>query len=447
MEFDQLPSDLLYGIFKQISIRELFNLRLLNKGLYNVIQGAIKFKLIYSKYSEDDFEDELVDTSLNFTNFIKYQQEFIFKDGEIIKHLIVDDDTINYINYCPNLTAITYHKRVVGIPISGRIKIQLPKLKKIFIDAIFSNSSSTLNLFEKYLNQIEDLNIKCNAGDIKDIIKCLDPSKIKSLKIFCRTTLNFDELDKIKTEFINLEELCLKAYDSIEVTTMFNPSINFASCLKLEIKAPFGTNFNISYFGDLSKMKKIKYIDCSSSYLEINKKDVMNILKNTNITSLGYLNLFKLVNCDLSNFSALEEVYISQVTKEILKAISLVPTIQKIHVDYLRYAIKGITKELNFNIDKTVNTTNCNEYKCKHVNQIIVEFGYGTRLDDFLLLLEFFPNLKAIKLIDFTLKDAGSEVNYRLTTPLLIIAPDVPTIDNELYDKLVNIPLLTWLSL
>ncbi|KAI9295375.1 hypothetical protein K502DRAFT_329981 [Neoconidiobolus thromboides FSU 785] len=131
----------------------------------------------------------------------------------------------------------------------------------------------------------------------------------------------------------------------------------------------------------------------------------------------------------------------------LLEAVYLLLNIKRIHIDDLSFATSILTSDFSFDTDDVNKNTSYDTYKYDFINKIAVDSINGVNFKDSFCLLELFPNLKAIKLIDFILKDIDPEINYGLTTPLLIIVPDVPTIDNELYDKLINIPLLAWLSL
>ncbi|KAI9294642.1 hypothetical protein K502DRAFT_361156 [Neoconidiobolus thromboides FSU 785] len=265
IQFDHLPIVLLEDIFKLLDPTKLFDLRFLNKYLFNIANNTIKYNLSYSIYCY-----------YGSNQYSIYQKNFIEQNGTMMRHLHLYDGNLKLLNKCPNITSLEIddqgddfdYDEGIDEHTGFSIKTNLTKLKKL---VIYNNNIGYLKLFSSYLNQIEVIELmEINEEDvfvmsITNIVKHLIPNKLKSLTLDINK-LSLDGLDIIKTKFVNLKELNLINCNFHDTLISLNPNVNFASHLKLKIEGCFSNNFNIKFLGNLSCLKQIELKD-TSTYL------------------------------------------------------------------------------------------------------------------------------------------------------------------------------------
>ncbi|KAI9298479.1 hypothetical protein K502DRAFT_327374 [Neoconidiobolus thromboides FSU 785] len=430
LKFEQLSDILLEDIFKLLHPRELFNLRFLSKYLHLIVSRTIKYNLTYSVYNK--FE---------YNKYWSYQKKFINENGILMKHLNICDETIEYLNSCPNIISINC--RHIFDDTKVELNVELTNLKKITIDS--RRYSRSLNLFYKYLKHIELFEVIGYDISIENIIEYLNLGKLKSFKVYSYNNLNIDGLDIIKTRCSELKLVSIKSNEYISTSSDLNSKIDFNSNLKLEIAGKFTPTFNIKHFGDLKRLNSVKFIDFHGLYFDINNEyDSIELLENSNIVALGYLNPNYVINCAFLKLSSLREVYIANLSKELLISISQLSTIQTVHFGHLNSNIEKVFS--NSYLKGNDAHKEYNSIKCKFVKQIKVETLYTT-FAMFLYLLSFFPNLGMFKVETFNLTNVHVRIDYEPTTPLLFIAPVALYMDRALFDELENDPMLDWIKL
>ncbi|KAI9296737.1 hypothetical protein K502DRAFT_158272 [Neoconidiobolus thromboides FSU 785] len=429
LKFCQLSDVLLEDIFKLLHPEELFDLCFLSKELFDIVNRVIKYHSIYSVYFQ-----------VGFTKYQKYQYKFILENGILMNHIYVKDDTIRFLDSCPNLTSI--HASIDTVDIN-KLEIELPKLRKLSIDS--SNFKESLNVFNSYLNQVVVFECIGLNISIEEVVKELNPDKLIALKVYSIGGIDIKGLDTIKTKFINLRRLNLKSDEHIEINNQINPSINFVSNLKIEIRGYLGNDFNIKYFGDLNKIKGIKLMNYNSLYFNNNNKhNNMVLIENSNVVGLGYFNPRNPINYDLLKIPTLKDVYFWDFTKETLNLIPLLTSTQIINFGSIRLDLEKLFAKL----DLTRNDFYDEKFKLLQsslIKEIKINCLYST-FEAFAFFLSLFPNLKVIKAeaLYFINRDTG--LDYVHTAPLIFIAPFSCYKDTDLSILSEYVPSLDWIK-
>ncbi|KAI9297001.1 hypothetical protein K502DRAFT_347521 [Neoconidiobolus thromboides FSU 785] len=410
INFDQLPDIVLEAIFKFANPDELFNYLLLNKYINKIIKYVIRKKLINSVY-------------LKSRKYSNHQIKFIKENPLLIKHMEIDNSNIEYLNCCPNVVSMEYKNPLGDINDSSsvdnsiKISTNFPNLK---ILKIFSFVSTRLpDIFDNYLDQVEELIIGGKNIILKNIIKYHTLKKLKVLVIYSKDELRLDGLDMVKTKFSKLKKLYLGTSGVFVNPVRFNPNINFSSNLELVIRGEF-KEFDISCLGNLKKLKSIKLIDYSGKIFEINENsNNMSFIEGSNIVSLGFLGSKYQIDDSFMKLLTLKEVFIKEFSVEILQVISLLPNIEKMDITEFE---QGVMDTIYFEDD---------EFQCKFIKQITMS-RFDDTLEDFACFLSLFPNLEVIKIYSFFPIYIGNPISDILVMPLYnlsnIMAPIVNTI-------------------
>ncbi|KAI9298241.1 hypothetical protein K502DRAFT_346252 [Neoconidiobolus thromboides FSU 785] len=479
-KFEQLTDLLLEDIFKLLHPEEAIELCFLSKDLFSIVSRVIRYNSTYSLYNQR-----------GCSKYWSYQEKFIMENGELMKHINIKSENIEYLNYCSNIKSIHYLDRPDynseddrdnsnsgaisyndnigssnndsnnttddignnGDDISDRnskhndnlkLNAKMPKLKKISIDT--NKNGKPLNLFGEYLSQLEIFEYTGFIRSIETIIKHLNPDKLKLLTLDIKGILILDGLDIIKTEFNKLIALKLHVFGSISPLYDTNHIPEFNSNLELEIVNNM-FRFSIDYFRDLRQLKSVKLVDYSTFNLNIvdNYCDCLKSFKSSNIIALGCFNPEKAITYDFLKLSTLKEVYFKYISKGLLSSISLLPNIQTIYFSNL-HIYSGIFDYAAFSKDNFYK----NGYdliKCKFIKQIHIRDYYVT-IEEFLYLISLFPNLEVVKGTNFLLEQIEVlDYKYIKFTPLLLIK-SFDTYDKDAIDELLKyIPLLLWIKL
>ncbi|KAI9299015.1 hypothetical protein K502DRAFT_326830 [Neoconidiobolus thromboides FSU 785] len=436
-KFDCLPFMILYEIFNLVNPEELFNLRLLNKSLYNIIDIVIKRNLAYSVYS-----------SSVVGRYKHHQQKIIKENKAMMKHLNIYNNNIDYINYHPNITSIEYCKSGYILNNDNHITIKLPRLKRLTLTSLHGSCLRFLEIFSSHLSQIEAIEVKGYECNSNEFIHYFSPNALKSFKIHSYRDLNIDGLDILKTKFHKLEKLQFKSDYFIHTPSTFNPNMNFTSGLELEIEGHFNKEFSIKYFGNLEKFKSIKLIDKSENFL--GNENNLKLIRNINIITLGYFESTSLIR-DLRKLTVLKEVYVRELSKELLNSISLLSSIQTIHIDSIYSANKDIFNKSDL-CDS--NKSRYEQYlanendiiKNKFIKQITVN-TFKASLDEVISIISLFPNLRLIKIRKFNLKSIDKKINYKHATPLLLVAPIPYHANIDFCNEFGKNSMFNWLKL
>ncbi|KAI9298404.1 hypothetical protein K502DRAFT_346136 [Neoconidiobolus thromboides FSU 785] len=441
LKFDLLPDLLLEEIFKLLDPGELFELRFLSKYLFGIASKAIKVNLTYSVYNHH----------YSFEEYRHIQEVFIKQNGPLMKHIIINQNIVDHITYCPNLISLKFEPDLnddfdqQGVTVDFKLpKVKLPGLKKLFLSLF--EYSPTLGMFADYLNQVEDFEYEgCNLV-IKDIISYFNPNNLKSLKLFSLYNLDCDGLDVIKSKFNNLKVLHLRSHCSILTSTKINPNVNFSSNLHLVIKERANCNFNIEYFGILKQLKSIKLINGPGVYFDINNKEkIIESAKDSNIITLGYFDSKHQVNKDFLKLSTLTDVCITRLFEELLSSISLLQHIRVIHIGQID-SYTDIHDKFKLNEDEKFDEKHYS-LRCKFVKQAKIGYfvnGYNVITN----LLFLFPSLAILKIeyIEDNSVDININLDFNLTTHLLIIIPFLYK-NTRFHNQLNENPMIDWVWL
>ncbi|KAI9298536.1 hypothetical protein K502DRAFT_231304, partial [Neoconidiobolus thromboides FSU 785] len=439
--FNLLSDILLEEIFLFISPEKLIELRLLNKVICNIINNIIRVNLIYSKYNHNTFRQ-----------YQQYQLKFIKENGSIMRHLNINSNEIEYINYCPNIISL-YYEHLSNNSSIKEIKMELPKLKRIIIKSSDISSTQYLDLFRNYLFQIEIIEMYGHNGDIQSIVNYLNPNILKSF-IFHSSSrdLYLNGMEAIKHSFSKLSFLQLKSKNYIITPCEFDSSINFTSPLNLDIEGLLDIDFNIDYFGTLDRLKSVKLKDKLGTFFEVGS-NYSKLIRVSNLITLGHFDFIKPTTYDLIKLPTLNQIYIKELSKKSLKSIASLPNIQTIYFDKLDFSIEDTFKKYNINgkniyVKKYYQhiSSKRNLFKCKFIKQVTISY-LSTTMEDFLCFLSFFPNLEVIKIKKWNLANKYIGVSYKITSPLLLIAPTGPHMDIMCYKKLEQIAMLNWMKL
>ncbi|KAI9291311.1 hypothetical protein K502DRAFT_358124 [Neoconidiobolus thromboides FSU 785] len=406
LKFDQLPFVVLEGIFKCANSDELFDLCFLNKSLFRNVSHVITYNLVYSVYFFSKVK-----------KYQQYQKKFIKENGLSMRRLYIFDGNFQQLAYCPNITSLDYLELTTNDSDSkGNINQTIFPLTKLKNMIIFSNNYiQSLSLLANYLNQIENFQLVGFYIEIKEVVKYLNPKKLKCFILTSEETLDIDGLAIIKADFVNLQVLQLRANETIISPTTFNCTISFNSNLDLEIKGHIDNNV-IQYFGNLRELKSVKLIDSFGSFFSMNQCNAINLLNSGNVIALGHANSNNLFNKAFLNLITLREVSIKELTFELLKSISLLLNIQNIQFKKLSNLIEHACKRNVINIGLT------KSHQYKFIKKIKME-SYRDTFARFSLFLSMFPNLEVIRIEKFTLLDSNEQINYTPTILLLVIAP------------------------
>ncbi|KAI9290969.1 hypothetical protein K502DRAFT_358717 [Neoconidiobolus thromboides FSU 785] len=434
IQFDHLPIVLLEDIFKLLDPTELFDLRFLNKYLFNIANNTIKYNLSYSIYY------------YNVSNQYRiYQQNFIEQNGAMMRHLYLYDDNLELLNNCPNITSLEIDGYIedqdgesIDHYIEFSIKVNLTKLKMIVIR--HSNVIGNLKLFNNYLNQIEVIELmeitRFNELDIyiEDIIRYFNPNKLKSLTLDFNN-LNVSGLDTIKTKFLSLKILNLAHCDFTDTSINLNSNVNFASYLKLKIQGHFWDDFDIKAFGNLNYLKQMELKDLSNFLFDMSNST--SLIEKDHLFISGWSSFSKPVDHYLKRLVNSKQLTIDNIATRLFNILPLLPNIQHIFID--RLSMNGYCTSQDSDLNEP------SKYKADFIKQIIVD-GLILYLDEFLSFLSFFPNLQVIKIRNFNLKMRESTITYNLPTSLLLIAPIPYSYNSELYQALDQIFMLNWIK-
>ncbi|KAI9296547.1 hypothetical protein K502DRAFT_328943 [Neoconidiobolus thromboides FSU 785] len=438
IQFDHLPIVLLEDIFKLLDPTKLFDLRFLNKYLFNIANNTIKYNLSYSIYY------------YNVSNQYRvYQQNFIEQNGTMMKHIYLYDDNLKLLNKCPNITSLEIDDRgddfdydedtdYIDEHIEFSIKTNLTKLKKLVI--YNNNIVGYLKLFNNYLNQIEIIELREIYKDhgfginIDNIVKHLIPNKLKSL------TLDINELSPhilnvIKTKFVNLKELDLAWCNFHDTPINLNPNVNFASHLKLKIEGCFGNNFNIEFLGNLNCLKQIELKD-TSTYLFDTCSDI-KLIEKDNLFVSGESNFNMPIDHYLTKLAYSKQLYVYNLSAPLFNILPSLPNMLHLFIGHL--SMNYYYSSHNFDLNEP------SKYKVDFIKQITV-IQLDLYLDEFLSFLSFFPNLQVIKIRCFKLVIRESTVTYNPPTSLLLITSIPYKHDPELYRALDQIFKMNWIK-
>ncbi|KAI9296084.1 hypothetical protein K502DRAFT_359571 [Neoconidiobolus thromboides FSU 785] len=440
LKLEYLPLVVLDEIFKLVSPKELFKLRFLNKYLFNTINDTIKYNLTYSIYSHYEIKE-----------YNKCQEDFIKKNGLMMRHLSINDNNVEYLNYCPNILTLSYSNNIrkfnnsIVDKSNNKMDVNLVKLRKIIINT--SSNDDCCQLFEQFkasLYQLEMIEINSYCGDLENIIKYLNPNKLKIFKLYSDDYLNINGLATIKTKFYNLKVLHLKFNRHIITPKEYRYNINFSSNLELIVEGDFYLNFNINCLGSLSNLKSVKLIDTSGSLFNADSNDIKSI-ESGNIISLGYLDIVNSIKYHLVNLPTLREVYFNELTMEKLKLISMLSNIEVIHINYLNFDSKSII-QIPSSSSSDNRKTESRLYKCNFIKQITIDF-YHPSYEQFISFLLLFPKLNAVKINNFDLIAKHKTIDFKLNTPLLLTTPAISYTNISAFNELANTPMLNWIRI
>ncbi|KAI9294643.1 hypothetical protein K502DRAFT_361157 [Neoconidiobolus thromboides FSU 785] len=434
IQFDHLPIVLLEDIFKLLGPTELFDLRFLNKYLFNIANNTIKYNLSYSVcyYGSDQYRI--------------YQQNFIEQNGTMMKHIYLSNNNLELLNSCPNITSLQIigqgddfgYDEGIDQHIGFSIKKNLTKLKKLVI--YNNNIIGYLKLFSSYLNQIETIELReineehVFVISINNIVKHLIPNKLKSLTLDIEE-LNLDGLDIIKTKFVNLKELNLINCDFTSRSINLNSNVNFASHLKLNIEGYFHDDFNIKLLGNLNCLRQIELRDTSTYLFDICSDT--KLIEKDNLFVSGRSDFNMPIDHYLTKLAYSKQFYIYTLSTGFFNILSLLPNIQHLFIGRLSID--------NDSLFQKSDLSETDKYKFEFIKQITVDFLI-LYLDEFLSFLSFFPNLQVIKVPYFALRMRESTVVYNPPTSLLLIAPIPYNCDPELYQALDQIFKINWIK-
>ncbi|KAI9293590.1 hypothetical protein K502DRAFT_350840 [Neoconidiobolus thromboides FSU 785] len=421
LKFEYLSEILLEDVFKLLHPEELFRLRYLSKYLSKVIEKTIEYNLTYSIYDE-------------FERCQNYQENFIRKNGLLVKHMNVNYKNINYLSHCSNLQSIRYDDTFNN----NNIKIvnSIPKLRKVVINS--KDCRSALELFRPYLSQIESFEINTGNITISEVIKYLNPDVLKSFKISGSGRFCFDGLDTIKSMFTNLKFLCLRSNNCFD-TSGVDPGVNFNTNLNLEIEGRFKSERDIVCFGNLKQLKDISVLDVSR--YNVNIMGLINISRTVDLTTPI---LSHLISADCLELP-IRKATIDILTKELLNTLSRLSSIQTIYFEELHLNIHQIFGD-TYLTEGNLRSEKYNSIRCSFVKRIeINHFSHPFII--LLFLVSLFPNLEIVKINDFKVVNTNRIINYKLNTPLLLIAPITPGTDIGFYKRIENIPMLGWMKI
>ncbi|KAI9295220.1 hypothetical protein K502DRAFT_365216 [Neoconidiobolus thromboides FSU 785] len=404
IQFECLPEFLVEEIFKLLDPAVLFEFRFLSKYLSKLVDNVIKYNLTYSAY--DDIRV-----------YQKHQQEFIEEHVLSMKHInIVGDKNIRYLDSCPNLVSI-YYKKELGSS-NKKINSELSKLKWMVMDS--DDHQQTLKIFNNYLGQLKGFEVIGINVYTREIIKYLNPNKLVSFKIYSRSKLYLDGLDKIKANYNKLNVLHFKTNLSLFPPVIFSSNLSFASNLKLEIQAKY--KFNLECFGNIKQFKSIKLIDFPDSELEkTNAYDNVSIFKSNGIITKAFFDSNFPIKYDVLKLPTLKYVHFKELSKEILTAIQLLPNIQVLSLDTKWSSIKEIFGKSNLN-DINLYDEKHNSIKCKFIKEIKIKEFHNT-LKEFYCFLSLFPYVEELKTASFDLTDFDENISYHITTRLSLLTP------------------------
>ncbi|KAI9291906.1 hypothetical protein K502DRAFT_326065 [Neoconidiobolus thromboides FSU 785] len=442
LKFDQLPDVLLEGIFKQSDPKELFKYRFLNKYLLKIINYVINYNLIHSLYY-----------SGNLDCYDAYQQRFIEQNGSLMKHLIIEGHGTVYLKYNPKLFIHYIENNGDVNNDSSKTKTNLSQLRKLIISGY--DDERLLNSDKYCLNQIEVFEVSGSYIVVKDIIQYFNPNKLKSFIVYSVKRLNLDGLDVLKSKFNKLKVLKLEADEIVIPSNKLDSKLSFVSRLDLEINAGRFNSFNFNYFGDLKKLKSIKLIDRSGDIFRVDSTNKnLKMIMGSNIITLGHFDFESSTNFsskyttvfgikvpvdsslkspvayELMKLSSLKEIYIKEISANLLKYISLFRNIQKIQISNHNKIGKA---EIEHIIKNSL-------FKCKFIKQIEIKH-FRASFRDLVFLSLVFPNLKVFKAtVTFHLSEY-KQSDYYITSPLLLVAP---INDKTLYKKLIKHQMIDW---
>ncbi|KAI9298549.1 hypothetical protein K502DRAFT_362294 [Neoconidiobolus thromboides FSU 785] len=429
LSFTDLSDVLLEEIFQFINPEQLFELRLLNEVIYNIVNKVIKINLIYSNYNHSKHR-----------RYKSYQLKFIKENGSLMKHLNITSNEMEYIGYCSNIVSLYYENLFNSSDNNNELGVSLPKLKRLVIKSLDSGLTHYLELFSRYLTQIEMIEVYTYNLNMGTVINYLNPGILKSLKLHVTGgDLELHGLDRIKSEFVNLKVLYLKSKDHISVPINFSFNLSFIAHVKLELEGPLDFDFIVNYFGDLKVFESIKLIDNSSPGLIGNDVTIdLTLFEGVKLNTLGYISMKNNTGFELLKLPSLKQVYIKNLSKDLLRSIASLPNVNTIYIDRLYFDIKEMAYETNIN-------ETCN-YKCTHIKNITINYFYPL-VEEFFDFLSFFPNLQLIRINKFNLMDVNTESIFELKTPLLLVAPITHFLDSKLCDRLKQVPMLSWIKL
>ncbi|KAI9293685.1 hypothetical protein K502DRAFT_366493 [Neoconidiobolus thromboides FSU 785] len=433
IKLEHLPDELLVDVFQLINPVELFQYCFLNKHFYQTIYKVIDFNLKLSIYNDDKYKA-----------YSNLQQEYIKCNGNLMKHINISSDNIDYLNYCPNIESIFYYV-CYDENINNKLEIDLLKLKRLSIYSLNRDYNKIFKPISKYLNQIEQFELQTVNGDITSFINYLNPEKLESFKLNFSYDIYVDGLDIIKREFNKLKLLHLKSKGSIITSIEFDSKLNFNSNLKLIIEGYFDNDFNINCFGNLSKLNNIKLNDLSSSLFKLNNESNMNILlkQGNTIIKLGSFSFLEdSDNIKMLRLTNLREISMKRLSSLLLDEISRLSNIQILTFDSLFLNIDSI-------ISNCILCLKNNEpfpIQCSFIKQINVNAISFTPLQ-FFCFLSLFPNLEKIHIKQFNLlENSNINIDCEFTDPLLLILPYNVPLSKEFYDLIINMPMLNWIK-
>ncbi|KAI9293797.1 hypothetical protein K502DRAFT_350626 [Neoconidiobolus thromboides FSU 785] len=452
LRLEQLPDNNLKEIFKLIYPNELFNLRFLKKRFFKVIESVIEYNLIYSTYGE-------------FEEYQSHQEKFIKGNGLLIKHLSINSNTIECLNYCPNVLSIKYTETPGNYNFKeGVLDVKLPKLKKLVIES--PKYIEVFELFKMSLKQLEVVEVSGDIIIVYDLIKYLNPNKLRSLLL--DTNFNYlylYGLDIIKKEFKKLRKLELRAISYFYATDNWinldanyklkvenDPSINFNPDLELDIRVNLDYVNEINVFGDLKKIKSVKIVDYEGKYLDSDNADNdLKTFEGSNIVSLGHFyptDSGGTVNYKFLRLSSLKEITVSGISKELFKQVSLLSHIQHLYINLVESNINEIFDDFDLSNDDIYNLK-YDSLRCNSVKQITIE-SFVDSFNHFLCFLSLFPALEVLKVDYFKLESIDMSINFKPSTgvPVLVIIRRIRDIDEADFNKLKKeASILNWMSL
>ncbi|KAI9297000.1 hypothetical protein K502DRAFT_328609 [Neoconidiobolus thromboides FSU 785] len=394
IKFDQLPDIVLEAIFKLVKPDELFNYRLLNKYIYKVVNYVIKQKLMSSDFRLSQ-------------KYSDHQERFIKENPLLMKHIDIGNKNLEYINQCQNVTSMDYTASFAvtneNMTIFDETTIKFPNLKRLFICSYRMAKLPTF--FDNCLDQVETLIIGGDDISINATIQHRNLSNLRIFVFFSDHHLNLDGIDLLKTKFNRLKRLILATSGTLFTPARFNPNINFNSNLELEIRGEF-EELDISCLGNLQKLKRVKFIDQSGKYFGINENyNTIKFIEEGNIACLGFLGSTYPIDNSFLKLSTLKEIFVKRLSIDVLKAIYLLPNIQKMDIS-----------EPDSGILDTIDISN-DSIKCNFIKQIVVN-RFDNTLQDFASFLSLFPNLESIKIYTFLPKNTNRQIRGLLKTSL-----------------------------
>ncbi|KAI9290499.1 hypothetical protein K502DRAFT_369156 [Neoconidiobolus thromboides FSU 785] len=447
--FDSLSDILLEEIFQLLNPKELFNLRFLNKSLFSIINGIIKYNLTHTVYFDKDKR-----------KYMNYQEIFIKKHGPLVRYLSLNEHTINFIKYCPNVNSIFYDGIFNDESKFVKLAVVLPKLKKIKLHLHYEDYIFNLRVFEKYLQQAECVEIDNYQGNIGTIFGFLNPSKLISFKLSSQFSLDLDGLDKIKVEFNKLRvlKLFVKYFDK---PANYKRHIDFNSDLELTINGNVHSGFDVNCFGNLNKLKSVKLDLFGINLDNFNARGI----EDSNIRSLGPLGSDVLSEYDFNKITTLKSIICYYLSKDMLKLINLLP-----NIDTVTFCVPNL-KDDNC-ILKKFDLSNSNLTDIEYYNQLpsqssLIQCIYIKKLQINILESSFqnlfyfmmlFPNLKYVHISHLQFpedneSDASNEIkfNHKLKNPLSLTFSNShnkkPHYIDIIYSKLNEIPMLSWFDI